>query len=82
MSKQEKKPGDGPRTGSEPPTSIGVATMLENGTISLLLRAEGPGGAVGDAVITYERSNPKYAEILKHVGGLKVGEEKPVPPFS
>ena len=61
--------------------TIGVATMSDDGTITLLLRAEGPKGAIGDAVLTYKRSDPKYADILKHVGGLKAGDEKPVPPW-
>ena len=61
--------------------SIGVANMSEDGTITLLLRAEGPGGIVGDAVMTYGRSHKQYADILKHLGGLKPGEEKSVPPW-
>jgi len=62
--------------------SIGVATMSEDGTIHLLLRAEGPGGVLGDAQMTYDKASPQYAGILKHLGGLKPGEEKAVPPWS
>ena len=71
-------------TNDEPagePKSIGVANMSEDGTITLLLRAEAPGGIVGDAMMTYERSHKQYADILKHLGGLKPGEEKSVPPW-
>lgn len=63
------------------PKSIGVANMSEDGTIHLLLRAEAPGGIVGDAMMTYPKSHPQYAEILKHLGGLKPGEEKSVSPW-
>jgi hypothetical protein len=63
------------------PASIGAATMLPDGTIKLQLRAEGPGGTVGDALLTYPPSDKDYAKILKHLGGLKPGESKPVPPF-
>ncbi len=63
------------------PSSIGVATMSNDGTITLRLRAEGPGGAIGDGNITYKRGDPQYEEVLHHVGGLKPGETKLVPPW-
>ncbi len=55
--------------------------MAADGTISLQLRAEGPGGAVGDALLVYPPSHPQYREILAHLGGLSPGESKPVPPW-
>lgn len=61
--------------------SIGSATMKDDGTIVLQLRAEGPGGMLGDALVVYKPDDPKYQEILDHLGGLKPGEEKPVPPW-
>ncbi|MBI4532466.1 MAG: hypothetical protein HY711_00855 [Candidatus Melainabacteria bacterium] len=64
------------------PRSIGVAWMEEDGTISLQLRAEGPGKVVGDALLTYPKTHPKYEDILKHLGGLKPGEYKPVSPWN
>ena len=63
-----------------PPSSIVVATMDAEGTIRLQLMAKGD-GAVGDAVLVYSPTDPQYEEIKKHVGGLKPGEEKPVPPW-
>lgn len=63
------------------PESIGQASMKPDGTIVLQLRAEGPGGAVGDGLVTYPKSDPKYDSVLKHLGGLKPGQTKPVPPF-
>jgi hypothetical protein len=77
--KQSKNPK--PQPGAAQPATIGVATMAEDGTITLLLRAESPAGALGDAVLTYKKSDPNYASILKHVGALKPGEQKPVAPF-
>ena len=62
-------------------TSIGVATMKPDGVLVLQLRAEGPGGAIGDARITYSPGDPNYQKVLSHLGGLKPGESKPVPPF-
>ena len=62
--------------------SIGVATKDEQGVVTLLLRAEGPNGICGDAIFTYQPSDPKYQKIIDHVGGLEAGEEKLVPPWS
>ena len=60
--------------------SIGVATMREDGTIVLQLRAEGP-GVVGDGTLEYPQSHEQYRYVLDHLGGLRPGEQKPVPPF-
>jgi hypothetical protein len=64
-----------------PEKSIGVATMKEDGTIVLDLRAEGAGGVLGDARMTYPPGHAQYADVLRHLGGLKRGESKPVPPW-
>jgi hypothetical protein len=60
---------------------IGTATMRADGTIVLDLRAEGPGGAVGQGRLTYPPDHPQYAAVLRHLGGLRPGETKPVPPW-
>jgi hypothetical protein len=65
----------------EKPKSIGQATMTPDGTIVLDLRAEAP-GAIGDARFTYPPSHKDYRSILAHLGGLRPGEEKPVPPWT
>lgn len=59
--------------------SIGVATLLEDGTLVLDLRAEGPG--LGDARFCYPPSDPQYAQVKAHVGEMKVGESVSVRPF-
>ena len=61
--------------------SIGVARMEADGTIVLQLRAEGPSGATGDALMRYPVGHPQYLEILQHLGGLEKGQSKPVPPW-
>ncbi len=63
------------------PASIGAATMAKDGTISLRLRAEGEGGMTGEGVLTYKRGDPRYGAVLRHLGGLKPGQTKPVPPW-
>jgi hypothetical protein len=61
--------------------SIGVATM-EDGTIALQLRAEGPQhDVIGDARLRYPPHQPQYEEILKHLGGLEKSQTKPVSPW-
>jgi hypothetical protein len=63
--------------------SIGTATMLRDGTIVLDLRAaSGPAGPKGDARLTYPPGHPQYREILEHVGGLRPGETRNVPPWT
>jgi hypothetical protein len=54
---------------------IGTATMTEDGTITLDLRA----GAHGRLV--YRKGDKGYAEVLNHLGGLKPGESKLVRPW-
>ena len=61
--------------------SIGAATMLEDGTILLQLRATGPGGMIGDALLRYPPSDPNYAAVRAHLPGLHPGRSVPVPPF-
>jgi len=65
----------------EVPT-IGVARMRPDGTIELLLRATSqPGGPVGHGLLEYPPGHPRYQEVLRHLGGLKPGEAKNVPPW-
>lgn len=63
------------------PRSIGSATMDRDGAIVLLLRAEGPGNVRGEARLVYPPGHKDYRMVLDHVGGLKPGETKPVPPW-
>lgn len=69
---------------TEPGTSgapIGTAAMEPDGTILLMLRAEGPGGIIGDALLRYPPGHERYQVVLEHLGGLRPGESKPVPPW-
>ena len=63
------------------PKYIGMATMEKNGTIILDLRAEDPKGAVGIGRLVYPPTHRQYKDILAHLGGLRPGERKPVPPW-
>lgn len=54
--------------------------MDENLTISMKLRAEGP-GVIGVGTLVYPKDHPNYAEILSHLGPMKPGQEVNVLPF-
>lgn len=64
------------------PSSIESATMSADRTITLRLRAQDGRGATGDGVLVYRTGSRDLEEVLGHIGGLKPGETKPVPPWS
>ena len=59
------------------PGHIGMAVMSADGTITLTLHT--PDGAEG--VLAYKKSDPQYARIFSHIGGIRPGEHKLVPAF-
>ncbi len=61
--------------------SVGVAVCKPDGTIEMMLRAKGPKGEIGEAMKVYKPADPKYAGIVAHLGGIKPGQSKPIPPF-
>ena len=65
-------------TGAGP---VGVATREPDGSLVLILRAGGLGGAVGDAQIRYAPSDPAYPGIARHLGPSPLGGSVPVRPF-
>ncbi len=60
--------------------SIGMAIMLDDGTVVMDLRAQS-GPVLGDARITCKKGDLHYESVLKHLGDMKPGESKPVPPW-
>jgi hypothetical protein len=79
---------------AQPPTppasayaSIGTARMWSDRTIELDLGpADGLGGVNSKGELGYGRlqiapHSPHYQELLEHLGGLRPGEVKPVPPW-
>jgi hypothetical protein len=65
----------------KPPDSIGVAWLEPDRTLVMQLRAESKDKALGDALLRYKPDDPAYRRMLDHVGELKPGERKPVPPW-
>jgi hypothetical protein len=65
---------------SPPPATIGTATMDDNGTITLdLFGDKNANYALGH--LQYKRGDKEYEAVLLHIGGIKPGEYKPVPPW-
>jgi hypothetical protein len=62
-------------------SSIGAASLDAEGAIVLTLRASDGRGILGDARVVCPKGDPRYAEVLSHLGGLAPGETKPVPPW-
>ena len=60
---------------------IGMATIDENGTISLTLRAEDDSGAHGNALLVYPKEHKDYEMVKQHVGQIDVGQQKLIGPF-
>jgi hypothetical protein len=60
--------------------SVGVATMLENGTILVGIRGPATDGPL-QAVLMVEPGDTNYQQIIDHLGGLKPGETKSIPPW-
>lgn len=63
---------------SEP---IGVATMNDDGTIVLRLRAKTPHGGLGEGILVYPPTHPEYQKILSHIGPIRKGQTVPVKPW-
>jgi hypothetical protein len=54
--------------------------MLANGTILVGVGGNGP-AARAQAVLEIHPGDTNYQMIIDHVGGLKTGETKPIPPW-
>jgi hypothetical protein len=60
--------------------NIGVATMMDDGAITLRLRSLPP-GPIGEGTMRYRPGDREYEDIKKHIGSIKPGETKPVRPW-
>jgi hypothetical protein len=63
------------------PATIGMAEMLKDGTLHFHLRTEAADGSIGEALMVVKKDDPKYAQMVAHVPGLKPGTAKPLPAF-
>ena len=64
---------------------IGVATLEKDGALTVSLLAESTQSGqpiIGHSQTSYQPKAPEYQMYLRHLGGLKRGESKNIPPFS
>jgi hypothetical protein len=73
---------DTPQAPQEPePKTIGSAYMQDDGTLEMSLRAVAADGTIGEAMMVVAPQDTRYADMVKHLGGIKPGEGKAIPPF-
>lgn len=61
---------------------IGIANMTKDGTLMLKLRATSNDGAEGESLLIYSKEDDDYESIINHLGKIKPGETKLVPPWN
>lgn len=61
---------------------FGIASMEPDSTIRIRFRAPFPDcGGFAEGTLQYKPDDPHYQEVLRHIGGLRPGETKVVPPW-
>lgn len=65
----------------DPDAPIGIARLLEDGTIEMKLMATSASGINGDALIRVRPDEERYARTLAHLGLVEAGDSAPVRPF-
>ena len=63
------------------PDQVGSAYMQPDGTLEMSLRTETRDGTIGESLLVVAKGDPRYANMVKHLGGIQPGEGKPIPPF-
>lgn len=77
QAKEEDQLDEYSKLHKEPP--IGDATMDNDGTIRVRIRMMG--GMHADGNVSYAKDSKHYDAVLKHLGGMKPGDVKLVPPW-
>ena len=65
-----------------PAASIGTATMLKDGTIVYYERHMTNDAGERVFVSKVSPGSPGYQDAIRHIGGIKPGESKPIPPYT
>jgi hypothetical protein len=55
--------------------------MMKDRTIVVDLNEHLLNGFINEGLVHYKPGTPRYDELLRHIGGLKVGQSKMVPPW-
>ena len=60
---------------------VGTARMAENGTITIDIASRERSGPIAHGHFIYLPTDPQYGAIMEHVGSLRPGEAKSIPPW-
>jgi hypothetical protein len=71
---------DAALVGKAPPSDVGTATVLENGTLKLMLRSE-TGHGIAESLLMVAPTDERYPGMMKHLGNPKPGQSCKIPPF-
>jgi len=63
------------------PENVGSAYMQPDGTLEMSLRTETNDGTIGEAFLVIPKGDPRYPGMVAHLGGIKPGEGRTIPPF-
>lgn len=74
------QPSPKPAESNNLPASVGVAKMLPDGTLQLFLMGK-IGNANAEKFIEVKKGEEKYESYISHIGGIKPGEVKSIPPW-
>src|SRR3954463_2870903 len=80
LAAETSPPGNGANENPATEKSIGMARMLADGTILVGVAARGSNDRA-QAVLMLEPGDTQYQPLLDHIGGLKPGETKSIPPW-
>lgn len=64
-----------------PPPDVGSAYMTPDGTLEMRLRTETEDGTIGEAFLVIPPADPRYKDMVAHLGGIRPGEGRAIPPF-
>lgn len=70
-----------PKLDSVPEGTIGLAQLADDGELHLWLRATPTSGAFGDVYLSYPPSDEHSGKWKRHLGSMKPGQVRPVPPL-
>jgi hypothetical protein len=62
------------------PESIGNATMREDRSLELMLRAEHDDGSIAEMLLVLPPDDEAYARTLERLGPMKPGDSRLLPP--
>jgi hypothetical protein len=63
------------------PKSVGSAFMKPDGTLEMSLRTQTQDGMIGEAFLVIPPGDPRYADMVAHLGGIEPGQGRAIPPF-